>query len=112
MDTKISDLAVESRSIHTDIFQYKVAGMEHHLSLMEDKLNSRLNRDRELQYLQNKLTDLEDQNRRENIHFLGFPERVEGTNFKAFLINTFPTITGLTISPVGAPVGALDVPYV
>ncbi|KAJ1179525.1 hypothetical protein NDU88_004759 [Pleurodeles waltl] len=76
MDTKILALTAKSRSIHADIagFQDKVTGMKHHLSLMEDKLSSPFNRDQELQYLWDKLIDLEDQSRRYNIRFFGFPE--------------------------------------
>ncbi|KAJ1189476.1 hypothetical protein NDU88_006221 [Pleurodeles waltl] len=57
MDTKISDLAVELRSIRTDItgFQTKVTRMKHCLSLMEDELNLMPNNDQELQYLQDNL---------------------------------------------------------
>ncbi|KAJ1149759.1 hypothetical protein NDU88_002564 [Pleurodeles waltl] len=100
MDTKISDLAAESNSIRTDIagFEDKVTGMECPLSLMEDKLNSPSNRDQELQYLQDKLTDLEDRRRRDNICFFGCPERAEGTNVKAFLIHILFTISVLAFS--------------
>ncbi|KAJ1138678.1 hypothetical protein NDU88_005059 [Pleurodeles waltl] len=80
MDTKISDLSAESRAIHTDIagFQDKVTDMVHCLALMEDKLMTP-NRDQELQYLWDKLTDLENQSRRDSVHFFGFLKRAEGT---------------------------------
>ncbi|KAJ1197653.1 hypothetical protein NDU88_001509 [Pleurodeles waltl] len=102
MDTKISDLVAESRSIRTDIagFQNKVTGMKHRLSLKEEKLNLTPNRDQELQYLGDKLTDLRARSRRDNLHFFGFLECVEGTDVKAFLIATLPILTCLTFSPL------------
>ncbi|KAJ1104947.1 hypothetical protein NDU88_002355 [Pleurodeles waltl] len=62
MDTKIPDLAAEFRSIHNDIasFQDRVTNNNYHLSLVEDKLNFSPNRDHKLQYLRDKITDLED----------------------------------------------------
>ncbi|KAJ1209426.1 hypothetical protein NDU88_004804 [Pleurodeles waltl] len=92
---------VESRSIRTDndSFQDKVTNMDRHLSLMEDKLNSSPNRDQKLKYVRDKLTGLEDWGLRDNVRFFGFPEWVEGTEVKAFLINNIPAITGLAFSP-------------
>ncbi|KAJ1207474.1 hypothetical protein NDU88_002865 [Pleurodeles waltl] len=101
MNTKISDLAAE-RSIISDIteFQDKVTGMKHRFSLMDDKLNSMLNRVKELQYFWDKLTSLKNRSDRDNVRSTGFPERAEGRDAKAFLKNT---LTGLTFSsPPGA----------
>ncbi|KAJ1119352.1 hypothetical protein NDU88_007538 [Pleurodeles waltl] len=100
MDTKISELASETRSIRADIagFEDKVREMEHRLSLMEDKLSSTPDGDQELQFLQNSLRDLEDGIRRDNVGFLRFPEQVEGTDFRAFLKDALPTLTSLTFS--------------
>ncbi|KAJ1138689.1 hypothetical protein NDU88_005070 [Pleurodeles waltl] len=101
MDTKISDLAAESRSICNDIasFQDRVTSTDHRLSLVEDKLFFSPNSDHKLQYLRDKITNLEDWGRRDNVPFFGIAERVEGMDFKAFLINNIPTITGLTFFP-------------
>ncbi|KAJ1119549.1 hypothetical protein NDU88_007734 [Pleurodeles waltl] len=90
MDTRISDLTAESRSIRADIasFQDKVTVMDHRLSLLEDKLNSLPNRDQELQYLWDKIMNLEDRSCRDNIRFFGFPEWAEGTDVKTFLLPT------------------------
>ncbi|KAJ1175703.1 hypothetical protein NDU88_000990 [Pleurodeles waltl] len=74
MDTKILDLE-ESRSIRNDIgsFQDKVTNIDHRLSLVEDKLNSSPNRDHELQYIRDIITDLKDLGRRDNVRFFGHP---------------------------------------
>ncbi|KAJ1119204.1 hypothetical protein NDU88_007390 [Pleurodeles waltl] len=82
MVSKISDLAAESRSIPTDIvrFQDRVTGMEHHLMIVENRLDAALNREEEPLYLQNKIADLEHRSRRDNVHFYSFPEWVEGTD--------------------------------
>ncbi|KAJ1184459.1 hypothetical protein NDU88_001265 [Pleurodeles waltl] len=80
MGTKILDLAAESRSIHNDIasFQERVTNIDHRLSLVEDKLNSSPNSDHELQYLRDKITDLEDLGHRDNVRFFGILEWAEG----------------------------------
>ncbi|KAJ1210284.1 hypothetical protein NDU88_005650 [Pleurodeles waltl] len=92
MDTKISVLAAQSRSIRSDIasFQDKVTNMDRRLFLMEDKLNSLPNRDQEWQCFRDKFTDLEDQSGRDNIHSFGIPEQAEGTDVKTFLITNIP----------------------
>ncbi|KAJ1193571.1 hypothetical protein NDU88_002867 [Pleurodeles waltl] len=76
MDTKISKLATEERSICTVIagFQDRVTGMEHRHLLIEDKLSVALDRDQELQYLRNKLMDLEDRSHRDSVRFFSVPE--------------------------------------
>ncbi|KAJ1110504.1 hypothetical protein NDU88_007855 [Pleurodeles waltl] len=60
MDSKILNLAVESRSIRVDIagFQDRVVGMEHRLAAVEDRLNVIPDRDQELLHLLNKLINL------------------------------------------------------
>ncbi|KAJ1091660.1 hypothetical protein NDU88_004777 [Pleurodeles waltl] len=60
MDSKISDLAVESKSIQTDIagFQDKVTEIDHLLVNVEGRLNTTPDRDQKLLYLRNKLTDV------------------------------------------------------
>ncbi|KAJ1129461.1 hypothetical protein NDU88_007830 [Pleurodeles waltl] len=84
MDTKISDLAAECRSIRNDIasFQDRVMNIDHRLSVVEDKLNPSPNRDHELLYLRNKITDLEDWGRRDNVCFFGIPERSQITSLR------------------------------
>ncbi|KAJ1144603.1 hypothetical protein NDU88_010901 [Pleurodeles waltl] len=52
--------------------------------------------DQELQLLRNKLTDLEDRSRRENVRFFGILERKKGTDVRAFLRDC---LTGLVFSP-------------
>ncbi|KAJ1171788.1 hypothetical protein NDU88_003646 [Pleurodeles waltl] len=49
----------------------------------------------------NKMTDLEDRSRRDNIRFLGFPENIEGEDIHAFLRETLPKLIGVTfVSPL------------
>ncbi|KAJ1202850.1 hypothetical protein NDU88_006645 [Pleurodeles waltl] len=93
--------ASESRSIHTDIagFQDRVTELDRRLSMVEDKLNQPSDKDQELQYLRDKLTDFEDGSRRDNVHFFGIPEWAEGTDARIFLKDTLPILTGLTFSP-------------
>ncbi|KAJ1144838.1 hypothetical protein NDU88_011132 [Pleurodeles waltl] len=52
MDTKISDLAAETKFIHTNIagFQDRVERLEYRLTAVEDHLNTVLDRDQELSH--------------------------------------------------------------
>ncbi|KAJ1179965.1 hypothetical protein NDU88_005193 [Pleurodeles waltl] len=76
MDTRISELTSESRSLCTYMakFQDRVMGLDQRLTLVEDKLNQPMAKDQELQYLRNKLMDLEDRSRRDNVYFFGILE--------------------------------------
>ncbi|KAJ1180671.1 hypothetical protein NDU88_005889 [Pleurodeles waltl] len=56
-------------------------------------------RDQELLYLNNKVIDLEDRSRRDNVHFLGFWENMEEADVQSFLKTTLPQVTGLTFDP-------------
>ncbi|KAJ1109590.1 hypothetical protein NDU88_006950 [Pleurodeles waltl] len=113
-DTKISDLTAESRSIRNDIasFQGRMTNIDHSLSIDEEKLNFSPYTDHELQYLRDKITDLEDWGHRNNVGFFGIPERVKGMDVKAILINNITTITGLTYSPAGVTEGTSPRPDV
>ncbi|KAJ1153511.1 hypothetical protein NDU88_006270 [Pleurodeles waltl] len=86
--------------IHADIasFHNKLIGLDHRISLVQDKLNTPSPVNEELQYLRDKLTDLGDRSCRDNVPFLVFPEQ-EGEDVRAFLRNVLPTLTGLTFYP-------------
>ncbi|KAJ1132068.1 hypothetical protein NDU88_010398 [Pleurodeles waltl] len=79
MDSTISMLAIETKTIHSDI--------------------ARPDREQELLFLHSKRIDLEDRSRRDNVRFLGFPERIEEPNFQAFLQKVLPALTGITFDP-------------
>ncbi|KAJ1081607.1 hypothetical protein NDU88_001786 [Pleurodeles waltl] len=100
-DTRISELTSESCSHRTDIagFQDRVMGLDQRLTLVEDKLNHLSITVKELQFLKDKLTDLEDRSYRDNVHFFGILEPVEGTDVRAFLQDIIPSIMGLSFSP-------------
>ncbi|KAJ1197912.1 hypothetical protein NDU88_001756 [Pleurodeles waltl] len=101
MATKISELTADSHSIHADIagFHDRVTGLDHCLSLVGYKLNKPSNNDQELQYLRDKLKDHEDRSHRDNVHFLEFPEQVEGKDVRAFHRDALTTLTGIKFSP-------------
>ncbi|KAJ1113942.1 hypothetical protein NDU88_002182 [Pleurodeles waltl] len=74
MDSEITDLATESKSILSDIarFQDRVVEFDHRLTDVEGRINAMPDRDQELQYLRNKLSDL-DRSCRDSVRFFGFP---------------------------------------
>ncbi|KAJ1205033.1 hypothetical protein NDU88_000468 [Pleurodeles waltl] len=101
MDSTISTLATETKFIRSDIesFQSRVTGLEQCVTAVEEHLNTVPDQDQEQLFLCSKLIDLEDRRRRDNVHFFGFPERIEGPNIQAFLQKILPAITGLTFDP-------------
>lgn len=49
----------------------------------------------EIEVLRDKITDMEDRSRRNNLRFLGIPEGNEGTDMEAFLEEVLPQILGM-----------------
>ncbi|KAJ1207610.1 hypothetical protein NDU88_003000 [Pleurodeles waltl] len=98
MDSAISLLTAKTPSMPLDIvnFQSRVTELEQRGTIMEDHLNTGQDRDQELLYLRSKLVDLEARSRRNNVHFLGFPEQLEGTDIQDFLRKVLPTLTNKT----------------
>ncbi|KAJ1133264.1 hypothetical protein NDU88_011561 [Pleurodeles waltl] len=80
MDSAMVSLTVEMKSIRMEIasFQTCVLGLEQRVSTLEARASSLQDRDQELLFLRNKLTDLGDRSRRDNVRFLGFTENIEG----------------------------------
>ncbi|KAJ1150653.1 hypothetical protein NDU88_003443 [Pleurodeles waltl] len=66
--------------------------LEAHMSTVQD-------RDQDLLYLQNKITDLEDRSRRDNIRLFGIQENEEGPDVQTFLGSVLPKLTSLTFDP-------------
>ncbi|KAJ1143920.1 hypothetical protein NDU88_010222 [Pleurodeles waltl] len=93
IDSNISAFMAETKSICADIagFQNHVTDLEHHISAVEDRLNTLLHRDQELLFLRSKVVDLEDRRYWDNIHF---PEHVEGSDVKGLLKKFLLELTG------------------
>ncbi|KAJ1189049.1 hypothetical protein NDU88_005800 [Pleurodeles waltl] len=102
MDFMIADLSADSKSIQGDIdrFQDKVTQLDHRLTDVKGRLAILPNRDPELQFLRNKLTDLEDRSWRDNVCFLGILECKEGMDIRASLRDLLPELIGLVFSPM------------
>ncbi|KAJ1092322.1 hypothetical protein NDU88_005433 [Pleurodeles waltl] len=66
---------------------------------VEDHLNTSPDQDQELLFLCSKLVDLEDRSLRDNLHFFGFLEQVEGADGLTFLKETLPSLTGISFDP-------------
>ncbi|KAJ1138818.1 hypothetical protein NDU88_005199 [Pleurodeles waltl] len=84
MDSNISALKAETKSICIDIVGLKnrVMDQEHHISVVEDRLNTLAERDQELLFLRSKVFDLEDRRHRDNVCFFCFLVRAEGSDIK------------------------------
>ncbi|KAJ1216947.1 hypothetical protein NDU88_004545 [Pleurodeles waltl] len=96
MDLKISDLSTASTSIWADIARFQVTVMDQRLMTVEDRIATMPAQDTELR---EKITDLEDRSRRDNVHFFGIPDLKEGSDVKAFLKNFLSELAGLDFSP-------------
>ncbi|KAJ1128234.1 hypothetical protein NDU88_006613 [Pleurodeles waltl] len=101
IDSTVSTMAAETKSIHLDIagFQSRVSDLHQRVGAVEDHLNTVTDWDRELLFLHRKLVDLEDRSSRDNVRFFGFPEHSEWTDVQAFLKETLPTLTGISFGP-------------
>ncbi|KAJ1207352.1 hypothetical protein NDU88_002743 [Pleurodeles waltl] len=101
MDASISSLTLETKSIRTYIasFHSRVMGLEHRLGTLETHMFTIQDRDQDRSYLWNKVTDLEDRSRRDNILPLGIPENEEGPDVQAFLSSAIPKLTSLSFDP-------------
>ncbi|KAJ1110259.1 hypothetical protein NDU88_007614 [Pleurodeles waltl] len=88
----------DTKSMRLDIagFQSRVTTLEQRVTTVETQAVLTSDRDQELLYLCNKVIDLEDRSRRDNVRFLGFPEEIESVDVQSFLKNTLPQLTGLT----------------
>ena len=100
MDSKITELMAETKSLRTDIagFQGRMDGLEQRVERIEDQLNTLTDRDQELLHLRSKVIALEDRSRRDNASFFGFPES-EKSDAKTFLQSFLFGLTGLTFTP-------------
>ncbi|KAJ1188693.1 hypothetical protein NDU88_005451 [Pleurodeles waltl] len=101
MDSTISALAAETKSIRLDIagFQSRFSDLEQRVMAVEYHINTAPDRDRELLSLCSKLMDLEDRSCRDNVCFFGFLEHVEGADVPTFLKETLPSLTGILFDP-------------
>ncbi|KAJ1168217.1 hypothetical protein NDU88_000165 [Pleurodeles waltl] len=101
MDSRMISLTEETKSLLLDFagFQSEVATLEQRVTAVETQATLTEDRDQELLYLCSKAIDLEDRNRRDNVHFLGFPEEIEGADTQSFLKNILPQLTGLAFDP-------------
>ncbi|KAJ1181450.1 hypothetical protein NDU88_006657 [Pleurodeles waltl] len=101
MDLKVTELSAASAFIRMEIacFSEKVVDFDQHLSTVEDHIGMLPGHNAELLSLRDKITDLEDWSRRDNVRFFGIPEKKEGTNINLFPQSLLPELTGLTVSP-------------
>ncbi|KAJ1203716.1 hypothetical protein NDU88_007497 [Pleurodeles waltl] len=101
MDNAMASVTAKTKSMSLDLagFQPRVLGLEQRVSTVETHINSFMDRDQELLYLQSKLIELEDRSHRDNVCFLGFPETIEGAGIHSYLRETLPKLTSLTFDP-------------
>ncbi|KAJ1154248.1 hypothetical protein NDU88_007002 [Pleurodeles waltl] len=91
MDSAMVALTAETRSMRLDIagFLSQLSGLVHRVATVETQVTFWTDRNQELLHLCGKLVDLEDRSRRNNVHLLGFPEGIEGSDMFSYLWKTF-----------------------
>ncbi|KAJ1108948.1 hypothetical protein NDU88_006318 [Pleurodeles waltl] len=101
MDTPITSLATETKSMRLDVagFLSRVTGLEHRMTTMGDHIHTVQDRVQDLLYLRSRLTDLEDRSHRDNVCFFRFPLHAEGSDTPSFLRAVLPKLTDLTFNP-------------
>ncbi|KAJ1215359.1 hypothetical protein NDU88_002968 [Pleurodeles waltl] len=101
MDLKVTDLTSASFSIRADIagFRETVTNLDQRLSAVEDHIVATPDQEEELKSLRAKLTELEDQSRRDHVRFFGIPEQKEGSDIKTFLSSLLTNHFGIEFSP-------------
>ncbi|KAJ1101178.1 hypothetical protein NDU88_006250 [Pleurodeles waltl] len=101
MDSRMISLTEETKSMRLDIagFQSRGATLEQRVMVVETQAMQTADRDQELLYLCSKVIHLEDRSHRDNVRFLGFPEKIEGADVQSFLKNILPQLTGLAFDP-------------
>ncbi|KAJ1206815.1 hypothetical protein NDU88_002212 [Pleurodeles waltl] len=101
MDSAMVALTAETRSMRLEIvgFQSQISGLDRRVTTVETQVASWTDRGQELMHLRSKLTDLEDRSHRNNIHLLGFPEGIEGTDMLSYLRDILPKLTDITFDP-------------
>lgn len=96
IDTKTAGIQTTLTKIESSLSSLadQVAEMEGRVSANEDNLGDALKRldktEKELQYVKDKLDDLEDRSRRNNIRIFNIPEKSEGQDAAAFDYSTDP----------------------
>ncbi|KAJ1141562.1 hypothetical protein NDU88_007890 [Pleurodeles waltl] len=101
MDQKITDLIIASSSIRADIAGFKdtADALDQRLTTVEYQMATLTDQEIELRSLRAKVTDLEDQSRRDNLRLYGIPELKEASDTKAFLQSLLPDLFGIEFSP-------------
>ncbi|KAJ1096621.1 hypothetical protein NDU88_001756 [Pleurodeles waltl] len=89
MDSMMTSLTEDTKSMRLDIagFQSRVTALEQQMTTVETQAVLASDRDQELLYLRNKVIDLEDRSRRDNVRFLGFLEEIEARMQGPFRMN-------------------------
>ncbi|KAJ1196047.1 hypothetical protein NDU88_005307 [Pleurodeles waltl] len=101
MDNAMVALTAETSSMCLEItgFQLQISGLDQPVTTVEAQAASWTNRDQELLHLRNRLIDLEDRSRRNNICLLGIPEGTEGADIPSYLRDMLPNLTNTTFDP-------------
>ncbi|KAJ1203327.1 hypothetical protein NDU88_007114 [Pleurodeles waltl] len=90
MVSNMTALTAKTKFIRLNItgFQNHVTGLEKLVTMMEDHLNTALERDQEFVFLRNKVIDLEDRSQRGKARFFGIPKHIGRPDVKGFLRRT------------------------
>ncbi|KAJ1192086.1 hypothetical protein NDU88_001398 [Pleurodeles waltl] len=99
MDVKISDLATEMKTIRMDLncFHTKVEILDQRTTFLEEKLDNAEYWGPDIWHLKQKVIDLEDRARRNNIRFYGIPEKMEVNNdVKNLLLTLIPRLLNIS----------------
>ncbi|KAJ1181012.1 hypothetical protein NDU88_006223 [Pleurodeles waltl] len=99
MDMKITDLIVETKSLHAERSGFHDKALDHHLSSLGSRVELLPDRDLKICTLLKRIGDLKDWICRDNTDFFDVPEKAKDTNIRGFLRDFRTTFLGITFSP-------------
>ncbi|KAJ1135592.1 hypothetical protein NDU88_002030 [Pleurodeles waltl] len=72
--------------------------MDSRITEIESRLDKTPDTSHDIWYLQQKIIDLEDHSRRNNLRIIGLPEQIEKDDILEFLTNLIPTLMNITFT--------------
>ncbi|KAJ1121639.1 hypothetical protein NDU88_000159 [Pleurodeles waltl] len=100
LEHTVSTNTMEVQGLRNEVvkFQINMQSTDARLSAVENLIDKIPDNSQDIGYLQQKVIELEDRSRRNNLRIIGLPEQIEKNNILDFLTTFLPTLTKITFS--------------
>ncbi|KAJ1189163.1 hypothetical protein NDU88_005914 [Pleurodeles waltl] len=100
LEHTVSTNTTEVQGLRNEVvkFQINMQSTDARLSAVENLIDKIPDNSQDIGYLQQKVIELEDRGRRNNLRIIGLPEQIEKDNILDFLTTFLPTLTKTTFS--------------